>query len=155
MRIELPYGKDGKVSAEIQSENLIGIVEAEEIPGLAEVGAKIREAMLNPTASKRLSEMIEPGDKVVLIVTDISRPCPDEKLVPVILEELHNADVPDDQLTILVATGMHRPMTDEEVMEKLSKDVYERIEVINHVCTDKENLMFLGKDSKPWSSVVV
>jgi len=145
MKIGLTHGNGGKVSVEIPDKNLMGIIEPKEISSLTDVETKIREAMSNPTCSKRLSEIIKPRNNVVIIVTDITRPCPDDKLVPIILEELYNADVPYDKVTILIATGMHRPMTDREAMEKLSKGVYERVEVVNHVCTDKENLVFLGK----------
>lgn len=145
MRIELAYGKRGKISVEVPDENLIGIIEPKEIPGLADVEMRVREAMSNPAGSKCLSEIVKPGDEVVIIATDISRPCPDDKLVPVILEELHDANVRDDQVTVVIATGMHRPMTDQEVMEKLGREVCERVEVVNHVCTDGENLVFLGE----------
>jgi len=145
MKIELPYGKDGKVNVEIPEENLLGIIEPKEIRGLADLETKIKDSMRNPVGSKRLSGIIKPEDNVVIVVTDITRPCPDNKLVPVILDELHDADVRDEQVTILIATGMHRPMTKREIIKKLGKDVYERVEVINHVCTDTENLVFLGK----------
>jgi len=145
MRIELPYGKDGTVSVEVPDENLISIIEPCSVPSLTNVEAKIREAICNPIGSERLSNIVKPKDRVKIIITDISRPCPDDKLLPAILEELGRGGVRDSQVTLVVATGMHRPMTEQELREKVSDEVYDRVEIINHVCTDEKSLVFIGR----------
>ncbi len=145
MRIELPYGKNGKVTAEIPDERLVGIIEPKEIASLPSKKGKIEDALLNPIGSDRLSKIVKQNDKVTIIVTDISRPCPDDRLVPAILRELDMANVRKDQVTMIVANGSHRPMTDQELKEKVGEEVFEKTTIINHVCTDQEDLKFIGK----------
>jgi nickel-dependent lactate racemase len=143
MKVKLPYGFE-KIEVEIPEENLIGIVEPKEVPSLSDVELKIKEALKSPIDSPRLSSLVKAGYTVTIIATDISRPCPDHIILPPILEELNRAGVHDDHIKIVIATGMHRSMTEEELKDKVGEEVYEKVEVINHVCTDEENLKFVG-----------
>jgi len=145
LRFELAYEVDRKISVQIPDENLLAVIKPREIPKLANAERKIREAISQPIKGNTISKIAEREHKVVIIVTDISRPCPDEKLVPAILEQLRYADVRDNQVSVVVATGMHRPMTRQELMTKLSEGVCERVEAINHVCTDSQNLKLIGE----------
>jgi nickel-dependent lactate racemase len=69
---------------------------------------------------------------VCLVFTDATRACPDHVIVPAILWELDRAHVPDDHITLLYATGLHRPSTRAEKIAKLGKEVVERYRVIDH-----------------------
>jgi nickel-dependent lactate racemase len=143
MKVKLPYGSE-KIEVEIPDENLIGVIEPKDIPSLPNVELKIKEALRSPTDSPRLSSLVKPDYTVTIIATDISRPCPDHIILPLILLELNKAGLRDDHIKIVIATGMHRPMTEEELKDKVGKEIHERVEVINHVCTDEESLRFVG-----------
>lgn len=144
MKLKLPYGHED-IEVEIPDENLIAVIEPKEIPSLPNVEAEIRRAIRSPVGSPPLSSIVKPNDRIAIIVTDISRPCPDDKLLPPILDELGRKGIRDDQITIVVATGMHRPMTEQELKDKLGEEVYDRLEIINHVCTNDESLKFIGE----------
>ncbi len=88
--------------------------------------------MARPLSAPRLIDLASPSTRVCIVFTDATRACPDHLLVPAILRELNRAGVPDDHITLLCATGLHRPSTHEEKMAKLGREVVERYRVIDH-----------------------
>lgn len=88
--------------------------------------------MAQPLHSSPLSELASPDAHVCLVFTDATRACPDHILVPALLRELERAGVPDDHITLLCATGLHRPSTPAEKIAKLGHEVVERYRVIDH-----------------------
>ncbi len=99
---------------------------------LPDLRAAVEAALAQPLHSSRLSDLASPGARVCLVFTDATRACPDHILVPAILHELARAGVPDDHITLLCATGLHRPSRHEEKIAKLGRDVVERYRVIDH-----------------------
>jgi nickel-dependent lactate racemase len=87
-------------------------------------------------SSPHLIDLASPSTRVCIVFTDATRACPDDVLVPAILRELERAGVPDDHITLLCATGMHRPSTREEKIAKLGHNVVERYRVIDHDPSD-------------------
>ncbi len=73
----------------------------------------VREALESPMGSIRLSELAKGKDKVVLVTSDHTRPVPSKITLPLLLEEIR-AGNPDADITILIATGLHRATTPEE-----------------------------------------
>jgi len=78
------------------------------------------------------------------VVNDITRPTPSYLLVPPIVNELNRCGIDDGRITILIATGSHRPNTDEELRGLLSSEVFERVRVVNHDGSEEKNLVELG-----------
>ena len=107
-------------------------------------GEAIEEALRSPLGSAPISELAKPGMKVVVVVTDATRACPDHLLVPPILNELNAAGVPDRDITIMVGIGMHRPATPSEMSEKLGAGVVARVRVVNPSPEDPSSLIDLG-----------
>jgi nickel-dependent lactate racemase len=77
----------------------------------------------------------------VIVTSDLTRPCPSDRLLPPVLEELAAAGVPDDDVTIVMALGLHRPMTVAEMERAVGREVYRRLRVINH---DPTQTVYLG-----------
>jgi len=146
MTIEIPLDKNKDIEINIPEENLIGVIKPKEFP-LTNEREEIKRAIKNPIDSKPLREIAKPEDKVVIVVTDITRKCRDDLICPVLLEELHLAGVKDKNIAFLLALGAHRPMTKEEAIEKLGRKIVDRFPVINHNCRNKDELVYLG-DSK-------
>jgi nickel-dependent lactate racemase len=86
-----------------------------------------------------LKESLHPGDKVVVIVTDNTRACPDAQLLPPILAEMETR-VPKESITIIVALGLHAPLTKDQLVKKLGNVVVEQYNVINHDANDTVNI---------------
>jgi nickel-dependent lactate racemase len=98
----------------------------------------------NPTGCAPLRQLARPGDRVCLVFTDATRACPDALLVPALLEELHAAGVRDEDITLLCATGLHRPSTSAEKVAKLGASILERYRVVDHAALDSTQLAYLG-----------
>lgn len=139
--IQLPYG-DGHLNLEVPNRNLLEVIYprklVEESRSEAEI---IRQALDRPLASPPLRSMAHPGQKVAIITSDLTRPCPSNLIIPIILDELASAGVPDEDITIIIGTGLHRKMTPAEISVTISPQLYQRIRTLNH---DLEDTKYLG-----------
>ncbi|MBN1483270.1 MAG: nickel-dependent lactate racemase [Chloroflexia bacterium] len=133
IRFDLPPGLRGTV------------LESKFVPSLEDVAAAVRQAMAQPVGSPRLRDLAQADDTVVIVFTDITRACPDALLVEALLEELHAAGVPAEQITFLCGVGLHRPSTTEEKVVKLGAEVVRRYTVIDHDARDPDMLVDLGQ----------
>ena len=87
----------------------------------------IKKALENPIKSKRLSEIVNPDSKVAIIVSDVTRPTPTEKILPPLLEELYLGGAKDENITIIFALGLHRLQTEEECRQLVGEEIFEKI----------------------------
>lgn len=108
----------------------------------------VRDALAHPIDSKPLKELVKPGESVCIIISDVTRRWQSpETYIPIVVEELESAGIRDEDILILSATGTHRRQTPEEHMGLVTEDVYRRIRVEDHVCTDEDNLQMVGTTS--------
>ncbi|MDR3671241.1 MAG: nickel-dependent lactate racemase [Holophaga sp.] len=114
------------------------------LPTLDDPRRAIAEAVANPIASSKLRDIATRGKKVAVIVTDITRKIPGDLMLAAILDELALGGVPDRDVTIVIATGLHRPNTPEEIVRMLGPEAAARIRVVNHVATDPDAIVDLG-----------
>jgi len=146
---EIPfrYGK-GEVTVNCPKNNILAVVMPGTMPeGENEIGM-IRDAIRNPIGAKRLTELAKPGDTVAIVTDDHARPAIGFKLVPQVLEELERAGVRDEDITIIMGSGTHRPCTKHECEQLLGRDVVARYNVVNHNMDDKNNLVYIGMTSR-------
>jgi lactate racemase len=132
--VDLPYG-ESCVKAKIPSKNLVAVLKRKDSRALADEVKAIRESLLNPIESRALSELAGKTDKVVIIVTDNTRASPDDRLVPLILEQIEPR-VPRKNITVVIALGLHPALTRKEMVEKLGANIVENYNVINHDIND-------------------
>jgi nickel-dependent lactate racemase len=99
---------------------------------LPDLATAVEGVLLQPLSAPRLIDLASPATRVCILFTDATRACPDHVIVPAILRELDRAGVPDDHITLLCATGLHRPSTPAEKIAKLGREVVERYRVIDH-----------------------
>ena len=118
------------------------------MPILPDVKQAIRDAILHPIASKRLSSMVHPGQKAAIIVTDVTRKLPEEVILPLLLEELQAGGIRPEDITCIVATGTHRPNTREEMAAMYGADLVARLRFINHDAYDAKGLKDLGTSQR-------
>jgi lactate racemase len=104
-----------------------------EIPDQAAV---VEEALDDPIGAERLEALLKPDDRVVIMVDDITRPTPAAQILPHILNSVHGADIPIEAVTIFMAIGTHRLMTEEELRAKLGDEVRERYRIIHREYRD-------------------
>jgi nickel-dependent lactate racemase len=143
MRVRLDYGKNG-LDAELPEENLIGILGLTPAPALSDPTARTKEALANPIGTPALRELAEGRDNACLVVCDITRPVPNKILLPPLLAMLHDAGLPADRITILIATGTHRPNVGAELDALLGAEIASRYRIVNHDCRDSDAHRRLG-----------
>jgi lactate racemase len=127
----VPYGK-GCLYFEVPETMHATIAVSRQVPPLADVQKAIEDALAHPIGTPPLREIARPGDRVCIVFTDITRACPDRLLVPAFLKELAAAGVRDRDVTLLCATGMHRPSTPEEKEAKLGAAVASQYRIIDN-----------------------
>ncbi len=143
MKINIPYGKSN-VSISIPDKNLLGVLYPKRSRIRKSESRIIKDSILNPMGCCRLKDLVSPKETIGIVVPDLTRRCPRELILPILLDELKKGGIQDKDITIFMAIGMHRPLTKDEIEEAFGKDIVRRIKVKNHNPTDKSNLTHLG-----------
>jgi nickel-dependent lactate racemase len=141
--IEISYGNAKKL-VRIPNQALTKVLQISDPSPLENPQEAIKESLKNPCHSKSLQNLVKPGDKVVMIVPDITRPIPLKQIVPVILDELLAVEISYKDIVILIALGTHRPMTEEEIKNMLGEEVIKKVKVINHNWADNNQIIDMG-----------
>ena len=110
-------------------------------PALPNAEEVFRRACRAPIASKPLRELVQPQDRVVIVTCDGTRPVPNHKLIPWLLQEM---PVPVEQVTVLLGTGSHRANTPAEIAAMFGADVAGRVKVVNHDAFDPRANAYIG-----------
>jgi len=147
----LPYGKT-EVCVRVPTRNFLGSIEPKEKEGVPDAVLEIKRALNEPIGSKRLDEIVKPEDKVAIVVDDATRPAPSHLMVPPLLEELNNAGVKDENITIIFACGTHKAVTHEEAVKLLGEAVLNRVKTVSHDCK-ASNLVYVGETRKHGTKV--
>jgi len=138
----VPYGKE-ELSFEIPIDCKVTVATSNSSLTLTDVDYETKNALMNPINSKKISELINHDNKVCIIVTDITRTCPDKQILLPLIEEIEKK-IDRSAITLLIASGMHREMTQEEKIEKYGIEIAQNFRIVNHDGTDEENLIDLG-----------
>lgn len=142
-KLLLPYGWD-RVEVLIPESNLIGIYSPRETAPVDDVRAEIRRALAAPIGTGPLQEQVRGKKNVVLIADDNTRLTPTDLLIPILLDECNAAGVSDSAITVIIALGTHRPMTDAEISAKFGAETCRRVAIRNHPYKDPDALVDLG-----------
>ena len=127
---DLKYGR-GHDLLRVPNGNLLGVLQPRDRPGVPDEVAAIRAALASPVESARLTERVRPGSRVVVIVSDATRPAPSDRMLPPLLDELNAAGVPDSDITVTYAVGTHRRHTQAERTRLVGEAVYSRVRCVD------------------------
>jgi lactate racemase len=142
-RINLPYG-DQVVPIDIPSRHLRSVLSPNIVAAVSSLDDEIRRALNEPIGAPRLREKATGARNAVIIADDLTRLTPVDRVIPHVLEELNAAGMSDDQITVLIALGTHRPMTEPEIDQRFGNEVMRRVQVLNSPWTDPEQMQDLG-----------
>ncbi len=144
-RIEIPYGEE-TVAFTVEAQRLLGVFAPHQVPALPDeaLDAELRRTLDAPIGAKPLREEAKGARRVVIVADDATRPTPTHRILPLLLDELNAAGVPDEAITVLIALGTHRAMTQEEIGRKFGPAVTNRVAVINHNAFDPSQWVDLG-----------
>src|SRR5258708_1474727 len=136
--LRVPYGHE-EIEFMVQPWFDVDVVESAPATPVGDLGVAARESLATPHGSARLRELAADATRAagsrrpraVIAVTDLTRACPDDVLVPPLLDELNAGGIADEDITIIVAVGLHRATTDAEKREKLGDAVVARVRVVD------------------------
>jgi nickel-dependent lactate racemase len=144
----LGYGK-GKIDFSIPEAHLLYELQGRNRKPPEDLAAAYRRALEHPIDSPPLAEIVRPGESVAVTVSDITRGWQRNHLtLPVLIECLNDAGVPDDRITVIIAVGAHRQNSRDEFVELCGESVCHRVRVVNHDAWDTDNMVPFGKTSR-------
>ena len=140
----LPFGKE-KIKLELPEEQVAGVLvsHAHEYKAPKSEAELVADALANPIGSPKLSDLAKGKKNCVIISSDHTRPVPSHVIMPQLLAELRKGN-PDIDITILIATGMHRATTKEELIAKYGKEIAEHEKFVIHVSRTDEDMVSVG-----------
>lgn len=100
----------------------------------------VRAALAEPIGRPRLARLVAPGQRVVVVTADITRPCPSDRLLPALLDELNGAGIPDRDITVVFGLGTHRPHTAAEQEALVGPAVFRRVRCVDSDPEDVERV---------------
>ena len=113
MTFDLGFGT-GVQSVTVPDKNILAVLEANPVAFDSTGEEEVRRALREPIGSRTLGEIVRPGEKIAIVTSDITRPCPTATILPPVLEELFAAGVRPEDVTVTFALGSHRRHTEEE-----------------------------------------
>lgn len=145
MKIEFGYDKK-KIELDLPDENVLAVLKPNDIAGTSDLTEieEIEAAMDHPIGTLKLEEIVKPGEKVVIITSDITRPVPSYKIIPVIIKRLYLAGIAREDITVVFALGSHRPHTEQEMRNMVGDEVYESTSCIDSV----DDFILVGTSSR-------
>lgn len=147
-KFDLKIGK-GKMSLSIPEEKLMHDIVGNEYPAIENLEAAIIQALENPIASQPLKDIVKPGEKIVLVVSDITRVwLKMSQFLPTIVNQLNAYGIADADISILISQGSHRAHTPAEDILVCGQEIVDRIKVYQHNSKDENNLKYLGDTSR-------
>ena len=128
------YG-DGTVEIPLDEKNVLGELHGNRVPAIEDIPTALDGALNAPVDAPAMKDWLCPGDRVCLIVSDMSRFwMRQDRVIPPLVDYMNRAGIPDAQITILVANGTHIGGDEAELRTLVTDSIYDRIRVVNHDC---------------------
>ena len=140
----LPYG-NSEISVSLSGGHLLGVYSPCAAKPCENPPGEVRRALQNPVGMPPLEKAVQGCKKVLIISDDITRLTPLQIILPEILEDLNKAGISDNQVSILIGLGTHRPMSGDEIFHQFGREIVDRVSIYNHPWQDRDQLADLGK----------
>jgi nickel-dependent lactate racemase len=135
MKAHLPYGEK---AVDLDLPGSVNLLEMKALDPVEDPLASVQEALAHPIGSLPLAELARGNKNACIVVSDITRPVPNKTLLPPLLRILVQSGIPREKITILIATGMHRPNLGEELEYLVGRDIVNNYRIVNHYCRKSE-----------------
>ena len=143
MRVSLAFGKTG-LEIDLPQGPTWQVLRPREESPIADLPAALAAALDHPIGTPALGEIARGKTTAAISVCDITRPVPIAITLPPLRERLQQAGIPKDGITILIATGLHRPATAAEIQAILGPSIAAEYRVVNHDARDFASHAALG-----------
>ena len=142
--IDLPYDR-GRMHLSLPDESVVGVLAGKQGDFTPDAGQEelVERALDTHYDSPTLEQLCQGKRDIVIISSDHTRPVPSRVTMPILLRRIHAA-APEAHVRILVATGMHRASTHEELVDKYGERIVAEEEIVMHVATDDEAMVAIG-----------
>jgi len=131
MQIRMAYGRDG-LALNLPADAPVTVIEPRFVPGLPDEQASITQALRSPTGTEHLARLAGSKDSVAIVFSDLTRPMPNERVLPPLLDELALAGVGQDRIVLINGLGTHRPQTDHELRGMLGDEIVDSCRIVQH-----------------------
>lgn len=146
--VVMSYGRAG-LQVRLDDAWQTDVIQKPEMPVLADSPAALEAALESPVSSPDLAQLAARATRACIVICDITRPVPNGVILPVLVRRLVAAGMRPEAITILIATGLHRPNEGAELEAVVGDPTVARtIRVVNHFATrDAEHIM-LGQTTR-------
>jgi lactate racemase len=145
MIIELPYGRS-VLPVRVPEQAEVTLIRKRSLPKLQNPQSAIRRAFNAPIGSPPFKKLLRGCRSACLLVCDITRPVPNHLFLRAMIEDLIGEGVPADRITVLIATGLHRPNLGAELEEVVGDPwVLSAVPVVNHMAQEDTDHLDLGR----------
>ncbi len=143
--MKLSFGYDNRSeNVEVPDANLQAVLQPGEMKADESEQQIVADSLANPIDSPMLREIVKPGEKIVILTSDISRPMPTWHVMPTLLDELYAAGCKPDDITLIFGRGVHREQTDSERLHLAGVRAFNEITCID---SDPDDFVTLGETS--------
>lgn len=147
-KVELSYGRSG-LPLVLDEAWQVSVIRKPAMPLLADPVLALAEALANPIGAPPLSELASRAKSACILICDITRPVPNGVILPQLVRTLLDAGIAREHITVLVATGLHRPNEGAELAELVGDPwVLETVRVENHFARDDAAHVDLGATAR-------
>lgn len=147
MRVKLEYGRKG-LYAELPAQRIVRTLHYKDAPPLADPYAALSHVLNQPRGAAPLAELARGRQDACIAICDITRPVPNEMILRPVLSILEGAGIPRERITILVATGLHRPNEGDELIEMVGREIAQNYRIENHHGQALEEHSYLGQSPR-------
>ncbi len=146
MIFNLKYGRE-KIDIELPDDLYVKFIHPPHKPPISDLEKSFISTLENPIDSTPLKKIVDEKQKILLIVSDKTRPCAYSKILPILVDYLNSIGVPDKNISILVAYGIHKKHRDAENSDIFGQNICNRIRILHHDSERKSELVFLEQTS--------
>lgn len=143
MRVKLAFGREG-AEVEIPSHVQANVLEPKFAAAVPSADDALSEALRQPIGSQSLLELAQGKQSAAISICDITRPAPNRLVLPHVLSTLEQAGIPRSTITILIATGLHRAATEQELHSIVGPEILSQYTIVSHDARDASSHADLG-----------
>ena len=155
MQVDINYAK-GNLTLDLDDRYDVTVIAKNPMPVLTDPKAAIIEAINNPVGGGVLDDLAGPGKTACILICDITRPVPNGLFLPILIKRMMDQGVTASDITVLVATGLHRPNEGAELEELVGSEwVMNTVNIVNHFARDDATHTDLGKTETRGTSVLI
>ena len=144
MRVDVSYGR-GNLSVDLPEDLEVTLIRKPDMPILADPQGAVEAALANPVGAPPLREQARGCQSACILICDITRPVPNHLFLQPIIRQLLDGGIEADKITVLVATGLHRPNEGDELAELVGDPwVLDTVPVHNHFARNDADHVDIG-----------